>query len=118
MPEHNAGMNDFARSYLHNLYLVAPGARPPFFEVVDHVYGPDDIVDTDGDSNTREATDWTWLYMRLRKPRYREQPVIEVIMLEGGQVMQIASDVEVLTQKTALFLAQKTGGTISDIIPR
>lgn len=99
--------------YAHELFLTMPGPRPPFFEVVDHVYGSDANVDTDGDSSSRQATDWTWLHMQLREPPYREQPVIEVAMLEGENVMRIASDSPDLAEKTALFLADRTGGAIT-----
>ncbi|WP_353230912.1 hypothetical protein [Novosphingobium sp.] len=106
-----------SRDYAHELFLITPGPRPPFFEVVIHVYGPNDTVDTDGDSRLREATDWTWLYMQLRKPPYREQPVVEVAMLEGKNVMRIASDEADLAERTAVFLASQAGGTISRKLP-
>lgn len=110
-------MTDAGSDYAHELFLIMPGLRPPFYEVVDHVYGQDDTVDTDGDSSSREATDWTWLYMQLRKPPYREQPVIEVAMLESENVMRIASDRADLAEKTAIFLADRAGGTISSNLP-
>ena len=106
-------MTDHRSDYANELFLIMPGPRPPYFEVVDHVYGPDDTVDTEGDSSSPEATDWTWLYMQLRKPPYREQPVIEVEMLESENVMRIASDRADLAEKTAIFLADRAGGTIS-----
>ena len=110
-------MSDDRSDYAHEFYLIAPGPRPPFFEVVDHVYGPDDTVDTDGDSGSREATDWTWLYMQLRKPPYREQPVIEVAMLEGENIMRIASDEAGLAERTATFLANRAGGIVTRELP-
>ena len=110
-------MADDDGDYAHELFLIMPGPRPPSFEVVDYVYGSDDTVDTDGDSSSREATDWTWLYMQLRKPPYREQPVVEVAMLEGENVMRIASDRADLAEKTATFLADRAGGTVSEKLP-
>lgn len=65
--------SDDSSDYAHELFLIEPGDRPPFSEVVQHVYGPTEAVDTDGDSSSREATNWTWRYIQSRKPPHLEQ---------------------------------------------
>jgi hypothetical protein len=110
-------MDNGPSDYAYELFVLGPGARLPFYEVVQFVYDASDTVDTDGDSSSREATDWTWLYMQVRKPPYRKQPVVEVTMLEGQPVIRVASDEKTLAEKTAHFLASRTGGTLSLVPP-
>ena len=48
------------------VYLVAPGERPPFGQVADHLWGPEANVDSDGNSRTPDDTQWTELSLFLR----------------------------------------------------
>lgn len=104
-------------SYAVRLLVDALGPRPPFGEVVDHVYGVGANVDTDGDSSTPGATDWTWLYMCQRPTR--DASVVEVTLSdERDNIMIVASEDEALAQRTAVFLALRAGGRVtSDPVP-
>jgi hypothetical protein len=99
----------------HRLFLLSPGLRPPFYEVVDHVYGHDSNVDTDGNSMTREAVDWTELYMAQR-PELR--PVVSVFPMNlDATVLCIESTSEPLARKTAEYLHHRCGGTLTERLP-
>ena len=90
--------------YRHQIPISRIGPRPPFGEVVTHVFGVGAIVDTDGDSATPSATDWTWLYMRQRPSQ--GSPVVLIQFADDRQDrMIISSDDEALARKTAAFLA-------------
>lgn len=107
--------------YQFCFYLLSPGPRPPFAEVVDHVYGADSNVDTEGDSYDRDTTEWTELYMQLRPPPedlHRENPPVEVWMLgKGAKVMCVGSDDEAFAFRTAAYLAEQTGATMASEAP-
>lgn len=105
-------MTAHSRDYEHDFFIHSPGSRPAFVSVVDHVYGPGANVDTDGDSNPADSTEWTWLYMQLRPAP--NEPVVEVTMMdETFAVMRVASDDLLLATKAAEFLADTTGGKLS-----
>ena len=90
--------------YRHQLQISRIGPRPPFGEVVAHVFGVGANVDTDGDSATPSATDWTWLYMRQR-PSQGSPVVLVQFADDRPDLMIVSSDDEALAQKTAAFLA-------------
>lgn len=95
----------------YRVVIKEVGARPPFGEVVDHVYGVDADVDTDGDSLAPSATDWTWLYMCQR--RTENAPVVEATLLEDHNgVMIVVSDDMRLANLAADFLAERSGGLV------
>lgn len=98
-------------SYKYRVEIAGVGPRPPFGEVVDHVYGAGTDVDTDGDSETASATNWGWLYMCQRSTR--NAPVVEVMLAEDrSDVMIVVSDHEGLALQVAEYLAVNTGGNI------
>ena len=107
-------MVDLAGDFEHVILVKSPGPRPPFLEVVNHVYGREAVVDTEGDSHPPNSTEWTWLYMKLREQPYREQPLVEVTMNEDHSTMFIASDDRMLAEKTAKYLADRTGGHVTE----
>ena len=91
--------------YRHQLHISRIGPRPPFGEVVAHVFGAGANVDTDGDSATPSATDWTWLYMRQRPSE--GSPVVLVQFTDDRlDRMIISSDDEALARKTAACLSR------------
>lgn len=100
----------------HGLFLLSPGLRPPFYEVVDHVYGHDSNVDTDGNSMSREAVDWTDLYMAQRPEM---DPVVPVFPMNlDATVLCIESSSESLARRTAEYLHHRCGGTLTDPPPQ
>lgn len=100
----------------HRFFLLAPGLRPPFYEVVDHVYGRDSNVDTDGNSMTRDAVYWTELYMAQRPEM---EPVVSVLPMNlDGTVLCIESSNEPLARRTAEYLHRRCGGTLTQTPPK
>lgn len=86
---------------------------------MDHVYGRDAVVDTDGDSCPAASVEWTWLYMQLRQQPYRDQPVVEVMMLdEAHDLMRVSSNDKNLAEMAALYLAERTKGTLDTSLER
>ncbi len=113
--DNSASMSNYPAAE-HRFFLVSPGPRPPFYEVVDHVYGRDSNVDTDGNSMTREAVDWTELYMAQRPEM---EPVVSVLPVnEQATVLCIESSSEPLARRTAEYLQQRCGGTLTDTPPK
>ena len=97
------------RSY--RVIIKEVGARPPFGEVVDHVYGVNANVDTDGDSLAPYATNWTWLYMCQRPTE--NAPIVEATLLEDcNGLMIVVSDDMRLAHLAADFLAERSGGQV------
>jgi hypothetical protein len=99
------------RPPLHGFYLVNPGPRPSYVEVADHLWGEGCNIDSDGDSDPRDATDWTELTLILR-PDLEER--VDVDPIEGAVplTLWIRSDDEALAARTATFLAARTGGEL------
>lgn len=106
-------MSDLTCDDQHCYFILSPGPRPPFGQLVDHVYGGKANVDTDGDSPLPASTDWTWLYMQLRsQPKWA--PVVEICMIDGEKTaMRVVSEDRALARKTADFLARETGGRLA-----
>src|SRR5262245_790280 len=94
----------------HRFFLISPGPRPPFGEVIDHVYGPTANLDTEGDSATPKSIDWTWLWIALRPAM---KPLVEVFpWQDDATVLCVSSEDEMLARKTADYLHQRCGGTL------
>jgi hypothetical protein len=101
-------MSDFQ----FQIVIAGVGPRPPFRDVVEHVYGIGTDVDTMGDSHPPERTDWTWLCMSLR-PTSRDLPDVEVSMsVDQPTCMIVLAHNEELATRTAAFLALRTGGIV------
>ena len=101
--------------YRYVLRLIGPGPRPPYYEVVEHVYGVGSNVDTEGDSHDPNTTQWKELYMQLRPPRddlLKRNPYVHVWMEETGTAMCVGSDDEALALKTASYIAERTGASL------
>lgn len=100
---------------MQKLYLIDPGPRPPCHEVAQQLWGDRDF-DSDGDSNSPDATDWTELTVSLR-PECIERIDIDPVRSPGGLVLCIRSESEDLVRRTADFLVQRTGGSVSVSAP-
>lgn len=105
--------------YQHVLRLLEPGPRPPYYEVVEHVYGVGSNVDTEGNSYDPHTTQWTELYMQLRPSReemlrgdWHTHPLVHIWIEETEPVMCVGSDDESLALKTARYLAERTGAIL------
>ena len=100
-------MSDFQ----FEISIARVGPRPPYRELVDHVYGIGANVDTDGDSIPASSTDWTWLYMSLRPQA--DIPVVVVSLSDDlSDLLLVQSNDQDLATRTASFLAYRTGGIV------
>lgn len=97
------------------VYLVAPGERPPFGQVPDHLWGPAANVDSDGNSRTPDDTQWTELSLFLRGADDVEVYVDPVAT--SPLTLQIRSSNAYLVERTARFLSEKTMGRIELSMP-
>jgi hypothetical protein len=91
-------------------YLHSPGPRPPFGRVVDHAFGPDANVDTDGNSSTPNARDWTELYIALR-PNHLH--VVDICPTDANETsLCIEATSTHLAERVAEFLLAHSGGEL------
>lgn len=98
--------------------LTAPGPRPPFFRVAEHLWGPDSDYDSDGNSRTPEASDWTELTLSLRAPQWQqdntEQRVdVDPVDADGPLTLAIVSNDDDLASRAAAFLHREAGGELT-----
>lgn len=100
---------------VHKLYLIDPGPRPPYPEVAEALWGDRDF-DSDGDSSSPDAADWTELTLSLR-PDCAERIDIDPLPRTSRLVLCIKSEREHLAKRAANFLAERAGGSLSVSIP-
>lgn len=96
-------------------YLVAPGDRPPYGWVSDHLWGSEANVDSDGNSRTPDDTQWTELSLILRGAGEAEVHIDPIT--SSPLILQIRSPDGSLAQRVATFLSQKTKGNIESSMP-
>lgn len=98
--------------------LRAPGPRPPYYQVAEHLWGSGCKFDSDGNSDHPNATDWTELTV-TRRPAPNEQDFAETERVDidpvGARplVLAIASDNANLARKAAEFLHRQAGGELT-----
>lgn len=98
--------------------LTAPGPRPAYFKLAEHLRGSGCEFDSDGNSNHPEATNWTGLTVILRAPPWQEDTEIERVDIDpvgDGEplVLAITSDKESLARRAADFLNETAGGKLT-----
>jgi hypothetical protein len=96
-------------------YLVAPGDRPPYGWVADHLWGSEANVDSDGNSRTPDDTQWTELSLILRGAGEAEVHIDPIT--SSPLILQIRSPDASLAQRVATFLSHKTKGNIESSMP-
>ena len=93
--------------------LIAPGPRPPFTRVAEHLWGRGCDFDSDGNSSAPDARDWTELTVALRARGVQRVDIDPV----GGYprlTLQVTSDQRKLALKAAKFLAAYTGAALRE----
>lgn len=100
---------------MHKLYLINPGSRPPYYELAQALWGDKDF-DSDGDSSSPDATNWTELTVSLR-PDETERIDIDPVSEAGPLVLCIRSENAQLVTRAGDFLKQRTGGSLSASAP-
>lgn len=98
------------------LLLTAPGPRPPYYRVARHLWGQNADFDSDGDSTSPDATDWTELTLALRDDggvsSDSERVDIDPVGAEP-LVLAVVSESSELARKTAEFLRSECGGELT-----
>ena len=96
---------------MHAFYLSSPGKRPRSYELAQHLWGIGCDIDSDGNSSSPDATDWTELTIRLRSSD-NERIDIDPVGPAEPLVLSIRSENEELASRTAIFLQHVTGGAL------
>ena len=80
------------------------GPMPAYYKIADHIWGVDADIDSDGNSETAESTDWNELTIILRSDR--EQRIdIETISSKENSLLLCASSKE-LSESAMRFLRE------------
>jgi len=94
-------------------YFVRPGGdRPEFWLVITFLWGDDEDVDTDGDSDTPASCKWTELWIE-RRSGDRES----VDVSPSGRrplILLVKSETPDLAARVAFFLATATRGKVAE----
>jgi hypothetical protein len=93
--------------------LIGPGPRPPFPAVAERLWGKGCDFDSDGNSSTAHARDWTELSIALR-PECVERVDITPVSGYSRLVLRIVSDRKGLASRAAKFLANYCGGRLQE----
>jgi hypothetical protein len=96
---------------MHAFYLVAPGPRPFFGDVAEHLWGRDCDFDSDGNDDQPPADGWTELTVTLR-PEYEQRVDIDPLDELQPLVLVVRSEHEELARKAASFLQSEAGGEL------
>jgi hypothetical protein len=92
------------------IILSEPGSRPPYYKIADHLWGEGANIDSDGNSESAEDTNWTELSICHRDD---DSPYIHIDPVsEDPLILEISSTSNELAKKTAEFLASETGGVL------
>lgn len=100
----------FQPDLMSTFLLHAPGPRPAFPLVAEHLWGPKCNIDSDGNSRSVADEQWTELTLILRADRQQRldiDPLTEVPL-----VLAIHSSQAGLGRKAAEFLQAHCGGTL------
>ena len=102
---------------MYTIYLIAPGPRPFFGDVADHLWGPGCDVDSDGNADEPLPDGWTELTVALR-PGCEQRVDIDPLDDREPLVLVIRSEHEALARKAAIFLRFEAGGELTDDPPQ
>lgn len=100
---------------MHELYLIDPGPRPPFYELAQELWEHRDY-DSEGDSRTPDDPNWTELTISLR-PDCLERVDVDPVDAGDRVVLRITSDSEDILRRAADFLLGRSGGSLSASAP-
>jgi hypothetical protein len=100
---------------MHYIYLIAPGPRPFFGDVAEHLWGPG--CDCDGNADQALLDGWTELTVALR-PDCEQRVDIDPLDDREPLILVIHSEYEVLAREAAIFLRSVAGGELSKDPPQ
>ena len=99
----------------HAIQIKAPGPRPVYYLIAEHLWGTGCNIDSDGDSRTPEDSDWTELSLSLRGAP-GQQLDIDPISTEP-LVLVVRSPQASLCSKAVKFIISFSGGTVESMVP-
>jgi hypothetical protein len=102
---------------MHSIYLIAPGPRPFFGDVAEHLWGLGCDYDSDGNADTALPDGWTELTVALR-PGCKQRVDIDPPDDREPLILVIRSEHEVLAREAAVFLQSAAGGELGDHPPQ
>jgi hypothetical protein len=102
---------------MNSIYLIAPGPRPFFDDVAEHLWGPDCDYDSDGNADEALPDGWTELTIALR-PDCEQRVDIDPLDDREPLILVIRSEREVLAREAAIFLRSAAGGELSNNPPQ
>jgi hypothetical protein len=102
---------------MHSIYLIAPGPRPFFGDVAEHLWGPGCDYDSDGNADQALPDGWTELTVALR-PDCEQRIDIDPLDDREPLILVIRSEHEVLAREAATFLRSVAGGELSNNPPQ
>ncbi len=90
---------------MHRAFARVVGQMPPFGQVAHALWGDDADVDSDGDSETPESTNWRELTLILR-PEYALR--IDIVPTKDNRdIIELRSDSADLLNRTLAFLEKR-----------
>ncbi|OBZ92036.1 hypothetical protein ADU59_28995 [Pararhizobium polonicum] len=93
-------------------FLSSPGDRPAYHALAEHLWGIGCDIDSDGNSSSPDATDWTELTIILRANTDKRID-IDSVSSTGPLVLSIRSDDAELAYRAALYLCDVAGGELT-----
>src|SRR5262245_3654653 len=102
---------------MHTLYLIAPGPRPFFNNVAQHLWGPGCDCDSDGNADHAGFDGWTELTVALR-PDCQQRVDIDPLDDREPLILVIRSEHEALALAAANFLRSEAGGVLTNDPPQ
>ena len=94
----------------HFLHVVAPGLRPPFFQVAEHLWGVGCNIDSDGNSDTPDDRQWTELTVILRSDPVQRVNINPIS--NDPLILSVRSSHQSLCQMAAEFIVAVSGGEV------
>ncbi|TBO27462.1 hypothetical protein EYS42_16810 [Aquabacterium lacunae] len=94
------------------LHIVAPGPRPAYYKVAEHLWGTGCDFDSDGDSAQPDDPSWTELTVTLRG-QSSERVDIDPVSLQP-LVLKVRAAHVALCRRAAAFVASYAGGSVVD----
>jgi hypothetical protein len=91
-------------------FVLANGPRPPFYAVGEHLWGASADLDSDGNSSSPDATDWTELTLINRRDPSKRVDVDPES--EAPLVLRVEGTTAELADRTAQYLAAVCKGNV------
>lgn len=94
----------------YRINIAEPGPRPPYYRVAEHLWGVGCNIDSDGNSQAPEDTQWTALTVELRGAT--EQRVDIDPLSTEPLILQVRAPSMQLAQEVAKFIVECSGGKV------